>query len=101
VTSERFYVYILASEPNRVLYVGMTGDLIGRVHQHRNRLVPGFTCRYNVTKLVYFEEFPDAWSSIEREKQLKAGSRRKKLLLIEHANPEWRDLYDSLLEPET
>jgi putative endonuclease len=92
-----YYVYFLANVHHTVLYVGITNDLLRRVTEHREKRVEGFTKRYNVTKLVYFESFPDAATAIEREKQLKAGSRRKKLDLIEQQNPEWEDLYLSLI----
>jgi putative endonuclease len=79
-----------------VLYTGVTGDLRVRIHQHREKLLPGFTNRYNVSKLVYYEAWHDAASAITREKQIKAGSREKKIDLIKRLNPEWRDLYDEL-----
>jgi len=78
------------------LYTGVTGDLKARVHQHREKLLPGFTNRYNVSKLVYYEVAHDPSSAIAREKQIKAGSRQKKIDLINGLNPEWRDLYDEL-----
>ena len=84
----------LTNQRNTVLYTGVTGDLRARVHQHRAKLLPGFTDRYNVHKLVYYETAHDA--SGAREKQIKAGSRRKKIELINRLNPEWRDLYDEL-----
>ena len=94
---EKLYrVYILTNQRNTVLYTGVTGDLKGRVHQHREKLLPGFTNRYNISKLVYYEAGYDASGAIAREKQIKAGSRRKKMELINRANPEWRDLYDEL-----
>jgi putative endonuclease len=94
---EKLYrVYILTNQRNTVLYTGVTGDLKGRVHQHREKLLPGFTNRYNVSRLVYYEVGYDASSAIAREKQIKAGSRQKKVDLINRLNPEWRDLYDEL-----
>jgi len=94
---EKVYcVYILTNQRNTVLYTGVTGDLKARVQQHREKLLRGFTNRYNVSKLVYYEEGSDASGAIVREKQIKAGSRRKKIELIERLNPEWRDLYDDL-----
>jgi putative endonuclease len=94
---ERVYcVYILTNQHNKVLYTGVTGDLKARVHQHREKLLPGFTARYNVFKLVYYEAGYDAAGAITREKQIKAGSRRKKIELINKFNPDWRDLYDAL-----
>ena len=88
-----YYVYILSNFKNSVLYTGVTSDLAGRVYQHREKLVEGFTKRYNVWKLVYFEEGDDVMSAIEREKQIKAGSRADKVGLIQRENPRWRDLW--------
>ncbi len=94
---ERLYcIYILTNLRHTVLYTGVTGDLKARVYQHREKLVPGFTTRYNVQKLVYYEVFSDPTTAIEREKQIKAGSRRNKIKLINAMNPEWRDLYDEI-----
>ena len=86
----------MTNKGNRVLYTGVTGDLVNRVYQHRERQVQGFTSRYNVTKLVYFEIFNDPVNAIAREKQMKAGSRRKKVKLIEKHNPGWKDLYPEI-----
>jgi putative endonuclease len=91
------YVYIMASKRNGTLYTGVTSDLIKRVYEHKNNAKPGFTERYNVKNLVYYEIHDSILSAIEREKQIKAGSRMKKLKLIEEKNIEWIDLYDSLL----
>jgi putative endonuclease len=91
-----YCVYILTNKRSTVLYTGVTGDLTARVHQHREKLLPGFTNRYNVSKLVYYEAGYDSSGAIAREKQIKAGSRRKKIELINRFNPEWRDLYDEL-----
>ena len=88
-----YCVYILTNQRNTVLY---TGDLRARVHRHREKLLPGFTRRYNVSKLVYYEAGYDASGAITREKQTKAGSRHKKVDLINRFNPEWRDLYVEL-----
>ena len=90
-------IYILASRPNGTLYVGVTSDLVQRVWQHKNNVVPGFTAQYGVHDLVYFELLESMPDAIHREKQLKAGSRRKKIALIESMNPEWRDLYEDIL----
>lgn len=90
------YVYILTNKYNTVLYTGVTGDLKKRVWEHREKLVDGFTKRYNVTKLIYYEMFAGVRDAIAREKQIKGGSRRKKIDLINGLNPEWRDLYDDL-----
>jgi putative endonuclease len=86
-----FYVYLLSSQ-SRVLYTGVTRDLLRRIHQHRLGLVPGFTSRYHVHRLVYFEPTPDARSAFEREHQIKAWSRKKKIDLIESVNAGWLDL---------
>ena len=90
------FIYILTNKYNKVLYTGVTSDLKKRVWEHREKLVDGFTKRYNVTKLVYYEVFADIRDAIAREKQIKAGSRQKKINLIVGMNPEWRDLYDEL-----
>ena len=89
----------MTNKGNRVLYTGVTGDLVNRVYQHRERQVQGFTSRYNVTKLVYFEIFNNPVNAIAREKQMKAGSRRKKVKLIERHNPGWKDLYPEIASP--
>jgi len=86
-----FHVYILASW-SRVIYVGVTNDLIRRVHEHQQRKVPSFTRDYSVNKLVYFEDCGDADAAITREKQLKSRRREKKVRLIEKINPKWLDL---------
>jgi len=91
-----YYVYILASKRNGTLYVGVTGDLLKRVRQHRLGLVPGFTKRYGVRMLVWFERHEDAREAILREKRTKEWKRRWKLELIERSNPTWRDLFDEL-----
>jgi len=90
--SKQFHVYILTNKMHTVLYTGVTSDLLSRTYQHKTKMVPGFTDRYDVNKLVYYEEFSDAYSAISREKQLKGGSRKKKIELIENANPGWKDL---------
>ncbi len=84
-------VYILAGVSG-TLYTGMTNDLVRRVAEHRSKRLPGFTRRYNVTRLVYLEETPEVTSAIAREKQIKAWHRSKKVALIESTNPTWRDL---------
>ena len=90
-------VYIMASKRNGTLYTGVTGNLIKRVWEHKNNLVEGFTKRYGVHKLVYFERHEDMISAITREKRIKKWNRAWKIRLIEQQNPEWNDLYDSLL----
>ena len=91
MSSDSFCVYILASH-SRVLYTGVTRDLIRRIHQHRLGLVPGFTQQYHVNRLVYFEETPSSRSAFDRERQIKGWSREKKLRLIESTNAGWLDL---------
>ena len=82
---------------NKVLYTGMTNNLIKRVYEHRNKIIEGFTKKYKMTKLVYYEIFDDPISAITREKQIKGGSRRKKIELIINSNPEFEDLYPKIL----
>ncbi|MEW6133057.1 MAG: GIY-YIG nuclease family protein [Pseudomonadota bacterium] len=91
-----YYVYILTNRHNRVLYTGVTNNLKRRVFEHREGLTEGFTKRYRVHKLVYFEVADNAYSAISREKQIKGGSRQGKLDLINRMNPDWRDLYDEI-----
>jgi len=90
------YVYILASRKNGTLYVGVTSDLLKRVAEHREKAVSGFTEKYGVTRLVYYEEAADIASAIQREKQLKKWSRAWKIRLIKDKNPGWKDLYPEL-----
>ena len=90
------YVYVMANKTDSVLYIGVTSDLIKRVYEHKNNFVQGFTNKYNVHKLVYYEVFGDIISAIEREKQLKGWRRAKKDALIDMMNPERRDLYDEI-----
>jgi putative endonuclease len=91
------YVYILASNRNGTLYVGLTHNLIKRTWEHKNDIVKGFTNKYQVHRLVYFEQFEDKDEAIKREKQLKKWQRRWKLELIEGYNPEWKDLYKDIV----
>ncbi len=91
------YVYILTNVTNRVLYVGVTSDLIKRIHQHKEKLIKGFSAKYNLSKLVYYEVFEDINEAIKREKQLKGGSREKKIKLIEKTNPLFVDLYPNII----
>jgi putative endonuclease len=88
------YVYIVTNNSNNVLYTGMTNDLKGRVLQHKEKVNTGFTAQYQCSKLVYFEEFQWVQDAIAREKQIKAGSRKKKIELIISINPDWKDLSD-------
>ena len=96
MVNKQYYVYIMTNRRNTVLYVGVTNDLIRRVYEHKQKLVNGFTGKYNIVKLVYYEVFDDIENAILREKQIKAGSRQKKVQLINGTNREWRDLYDEL-----
>ena len=91
---KNYYVYILASK-SRVLYAGVTNDLERRLFEHRQKLVPGFTAKYNVTRLVYSEHFESVRDAIAREKQIKAWRREKKVALIEGTNPGWCDLSEA------
>ncbi len=91
------YVYILASCRHGTLYIGVTRDLIKRVFEHKSGFVPGFTSRYGVTYLVWYQHCGSVVAAIEREKQMKAWKRDWKIELIEQANPRWQDLYPSLL----
>ena len=94
--NNQYFVYIMTNKNNSVRYTGMTNNLIKRVYQHKEKLIEGFTKKYNCTKLVYYEIFNDPYNAIAREKQIKAGSRQKKLKLINSFNPAWKDLYDEL-----
>ena len=88
----QYFVYILTNKSNKVLYIGVTNNLERRIFEHKNKMVNGFTKKYNLTKLVHFEETSDIQSAIEREKQLKNWHRDWKMKLITDFNPEWRDL---------
>jgi len=90
------YVYIMTNKRNSVLYTGVTSNLKKRIYEHKNKITKGFTKKYNVTKLVYYEVFQDIYHAIEREKQIKGGSRQKKIELINNMNSEWKDLYPDL-----
>jgi predicted GIY-YIG superfamily endonuclease len=89
-------IYIMANKQNGTLYTGVTSDLISRVYQHKYSILGGFTARYHCKDLVYYEIHDEMLTAIAREKQIKAGSRKKKIALIEKTNPGWRDLYDEL-----
>jgi putative endonuclease len=93
---KQYYVYILASKRNGTLYTGITSDLRKRVYEHKNNSIEGFTKRYNVHNLVYYEIIDNVNNAIEREKQIKKWDRKWKLQLIERFNPEWEDLYNQL-----
>ncbi len=90
--SNSYYVYILASRRNGTVYTGVTNNLLNRMYSHKNKLLRGFSSRYNVNRLVFFEETGDIFSAIEREKEIKGWRRSKKLRLIESTNPTWKDL---------
>ena len=94
--NRQYYVYIMTNKHNTVLYTGVTNNLKKRVYEHKEKLVEGFTEKYNITKLVYYEVFEDPENAISREKQIKAGSRQKKIDLINSMNTEWLDLYDRI-----
>jgi len=96
VTSKRYCVYLMASRRNGTLYVGVTSDLVKRVYQHRNSLLPGFTARYGVNRLVWFDCCDEPLEAIAREKDIKKWRRAWKIRLIEESNPEWRDLYPDI-----
>jgi putative endonuclease len=91
------YVHIIASAPNGILYVGVTSDLVRRVYEHRNGLVPGFTRKYSVRRLVHFERYEEIEAAIQREHNIKHWSRKWKVRLILADNPDWNDLYDSIV----
>jgi putative endonuclease len=92
----QYYVYIMTNKHNKVLYTGITNDLKRRVYEHKEKLVNGFTKKYNITKLVYYEVLEDPENAILREKQIKAGSRQKKIDLIDSINKKWLNLYEEL-----
>jgi len=88
----QYFVYIMTNKNNTVLYTGVTNNLERRCHEHRKKLIEGFTKRYNIVKLVYFEATGDIEAALNREKQIKAGSRAKKMELVNSLNPSWKDL---------
>ena len=92
-----FYVYILTNKSNKVLYIGITNNLSRRVYEHKQKFVKGFTSKYKVDKLVYYEVFNNPYNAISREKQLKDWLRDKKIELINSFNPLWKDLYKEIL----
>ena len=91
-----YCVYIITNVLNTVLYTGVTGNLIGRIYHHKNKSASSFSSKYNLNKLVYYEIFEDVTIAIRREKQIKAGNRKKKIELIANFNPDWKDLYNTL-----
>ncbi len=94
--SKKGYVYILSNNTNNVLYIGVTNDLIRRIYEHKEKIIAGFTQKYNVNKLVYFETYEDIGQAITREKQLKNWHRDWKIKLIKENNPEFNDLYEQI-----
>ena len=96
ILMEESYIYILASRRNGTLYVGSTTNLIKRIWEHKNNVIPGFTAKYNVHQWVYYEEHQDIMEAAKRERRLKNWCREWKLNLIEKFNPTWRDLYEDL-----
>ena len=90
-------VYIMTNKRNGTLYTGVTSNIVQRVYQHKQAVIPGFTKQYGCKVLVYYEQYDDMNNAIAREKQIKSGSRKKKLILIERMNPNWEDLYETLL----
>jgi putative endonuclease len=95
---KKYYVYILASKKNGTLYVGVTSNLCGRIWQHKNNVLAGFTNKYKIHNLVYYEEHDEVYMAIQREKSIKAWKRKWKLELIEKDNPQWKDLYQNICE---
>ncbi len=95
--NKQYYIYIATNRINTVLYLGVTNNLIRRIFEHKEKLVPGFTEKYNINKLVYFEVFNNSLEAITREKQLKSGSRIKKINLIKTTNPNFEDLYPTII----
>jgi len=93
---KQYYIYIMTNKLDSILYTGVTSDLDKRMHEHKSKLIEGFTKKYNVDKLVYYEVFDDINDAIEREKQIKSGSRQKKIDLISSMNPSWKDLLNKL-----
>jgi len=93
---KQYYVYIMTNKNNTVLYTGMTNDLKKRVYQHQGKMTDGFTKKYHVSKLVYYQVAQNAFAAISREKQIKGGSRAKKIEMINSLNPDWNDLADTL-----
>jgi len=93
---KQYYVYIMTNERDTCLYIGVTSNLQRRIFEHKEKLVEGFTKRYNITKLVYYEIYNDPYNALSREKQIKSVSRKKKRALVESLNQTWRDLYHEI-----
>ena len=97
MSEKHYYVYILANKVNTVIYIGITNDIKRRIYEHKNKVVEGFTKKYNINKLVYYEVFDDSYNAITREKQLKGWIRAKKDELVNSINPDWKDLYEEII----
>ncbi|MFR3787588.1 GIY-YIG nuclease family protein [Agathobaculum desmolans] len=93
-----YYVYVLTNKNHHVLYVGVTNNLIRRMQEHKSHIITGFTARYQVDRLLYYEQTTDVYAAIAREKQIKGWTRKKKLELIRQMNPTWRDLYPDIIQ---
>lgn len=100
MNSNSYFVYLATNNTNTVIYTGITNNLLRRMYEHKNKLVKGFTEKYNISKLVYYEQYSTPYDAISREKQIKAGSRKKKLELIIKNNPRFRDLYLEIASPD-
>jgi len=94
--NKQYYIYIMTNKLDSVLYTGVASDLVKRVYEHKLKLIEGFTKKYNVHKLVYYEVFDDINDAIEREKQIKSGNRQRKIDLVSKKNPAWKDLLNKL-----
>ena len=97
MTDKNYYLYIVASKKNGTLYIGVTGDLVKRTYEHKQNAVDGFTKKYNVHNLVYYETYRDIEDAILREKQMKKWNRKWKIRIIEESDPEWKDLYNEII----
>ncbi|MFA5322244.1 MAG: GIY-YIG nuclease family protein [Smithella sp.] len=97
MTDKNYYLYIVASKKNGTLYIGVTGDLVKRTYEHKQNAIDGFTKKYNVHNLVYYETYKDIEEAILREKQMKKWNRKWKVRIIEENNPEWKDLYKEVI----
>lgn len=95
--TKQSFIYIITNYKETTLYTGITNDIIKRIYEHKNKLVKGFSEKYNLTKLVYYECFEDITEAIKREKQIKGASRKKKIELINNFNKEWKDLYHDII----
>jgi putative endonuclease len=94
--SKQYYVYIMTNITNTVIYTGVTNNLLRRVNEHKKKLTKGFTSKYNINKLIYFEAGEDIYGALTREKQIKSWSRKKKIGLITSTNPDWNDIYQDI-----